>query len=355
MSSNSYCESKLSTLKHKAVWKIDKYRIRPKIVGSYWSSCPFEIKGFDDVLTKWEIRLYPAGESSATNGFASLKLHNLSKSGNVQLFYEMYILGMKGDKFNPYVPCESSGAYSFSPGSYGSIKFINLNEKMNQKNCIVDDSLTIVCEISLAGTDTKVSDDNDPVALEVATAEDPQCITSLSDDLFKAFKNNDKESSDVTIKCDGKEFYCHQFLLTARSPVFEAMFKNKMMEQQTRSIDIDDFTSDVVENMLIFIYSGTTPSVDMKAKELLNIADKYQLQQLKNSLGEKLVSILDNDNCFEYLALGDLFRVDGLKKTALTFLKRNSKKILMKENWKVGLENLPSSLAWEVMEEIVKN
>ena len=144
-------------------------------------------------------------------------------------------------------------------------------------------------------------------------------------------------------------------MLTARSPVFEAMFQSKMMEQRTRSIVIDDFTSDVVENMLIFIYSGTTPSVDMKAKELLNIADKYQLRQLKNSLGEKLVSILNNDNCFEYLTLGDLFRVDGLKKTALTFLKRNSKKILMKENWKVGLENLPSSLAWEVMEEIVKN
>jgi len=354
MSSNSYCESKLSALTHTAVWKIDKFRIRPKSVGTYWSSSPFEIKGFDDVITKWEIRLYPTGDTAAADGFVSLKLQNLSISGDVKLFYEMYILGINGDKFNHYV-CDSSGAYSFSPGSRGPKKFINLNEKLNQQNCLVDDSLTIVCEIYLTGIDKKISDDNEHVAVKVAIAEDSQCLTSLRDDLTKAFNNNDKESSDVTIKCDGKEFYCHQFMLTARSPVFEAMFQSKMMEQQTRSIDIDDFTSDVVENMLIFIYSGTTPNVDQKAKELLNIADKYQLQQLKNSLGEKLVSILDNDNCFENLALGDLFRVDGLKKTALTFLKRNSKKILKKENWKEGLENLPSSLAWEVMEEIVKN
>merc|ERR1712240_236435 len=141
---------------------------------------------------------------------------------------------------------------------------------MGVLDCLVNDTLTVICDITVLGTETNtiaVASPNPP-----SSYDEVKNLEQMSDDLLNAFNksnNSNKGSSDVTIKCDGKEFYCHQFILSARSPVFEAMFKSKMMEQQTRSSVIDDFTSDVVENMLIFIYSGTTPNVDQKAKELL--------------------------------------------------------------------------------------
>merc|ERR1712198_400953 len=104
-----------------------------------------------------------------------------------------------------------------------------------------------------------------------------------------------------------------------------------------------EFPNDVVKRMLFFLYSGIVPDVEnwfkellciaekyqlqdlktslgeklisslnegkfksSKFKELLRIADKYQLQDLKISLGEKLISTLNEGNCIEYLNLGDL-------------------------------------------------
>jgi len=145
-----------------------------------------------------------------------------------------------------------------------------------------------------------------------------------------------------------------KFILSARSPVFEAMLKTKMKELESGSIAIDDFSKNVVEKMLVYIYGGMVPNVGKDAKELLNIAEKYQLQQMKISLGEKLVSILHNDNCIEYLAVGDLLHVKKLKDAALKYFKQNVNSIVNKENWKEGLNNLPAMLGWEIMEEVLK-
>ena len=82
-----------------------------------------------------------------------------------------------------------------------------------------------------------------------------------------------------------------------------------MKEKETGSIDIEEYPSEVYKKMLFYMYSGIIPDVDEWGKELLNIAEKYQLQQLKMSIGEKLVSTINDDNCVEYLALGDLFNL----------------------------------------------
>ena len=107
--------------------------------------------------------------------------------------------------------------------------------------------------------------------------------------------------------------------------------------------------------MLAYIYGGVVPNIDKDAKELLNIAEKYQLLQLKISLGEKLVYTLNKDNCIEYLAIGDVLHVNKLKEAAFKFFRQNAGSIMENENWKQGLTNLPSILALELMEEVVKN
>ena len=175
----------------------------------------------------------------------------------------------------------------------------------------------------------------------------------ISEDLKKAFYENCKDSSDVTIKCEGKIFYCHQFMLAARSPVFKVMLQTNMKEKETGSINIDDFTNDVVEKMLLFIYTGIAPEIDEHVNDLLNIAEKYELHQLKVSIGEKLVPILNNENCIEYLTLGNLYNVSALKEASLKLIKCNVKSIMKKENWKKELEILPSSLVCEIMEAIL--
>ena len=148
-------------------------------------------------------------------------------------------------------------------------------------------------------------------------------------------------------------FRCHKFILRARSPVFDAMFKADMKENASGVVTIDNIDSRVLSDMLLFIYTGIAPEIDEHVNDLLNIAEKYELHQLKVSIGEKLVPILNHENCIEYLALGNLYNVKSLKEASLKLIKCNVKTIMKKENWKKELKRLPSYLVCEIMEAIL--
>ena len=58
------------------------------------------------------------------------------------------------------------------------------------------------------------------------------------------------------MKCGVQTFDCHEFVLSARSPVFRAMFQHDMAEKQSKVVEIQTLHSDVVAEMLQYIYTG---------------------------------------------------------------------------------------------------
>lgn len=145
---------------------------------------------------------------------------------------------------------------------------------------------------------------------------------------------SDKEFSDLEIECDWKDFHCHQSVLAARSPVLKAMIQDgkekPIKAKQVLKIDVDDVDREVFAEMLTFIYTGDLNKEKVlteKASELLEAADKYQLDFLKEVWEEKLCSILTVDNSVEFLVLGDLFQAPKLKKMALRLVARNKSKM----------------------------
>ena len=117
----------------------------------------------------------------------------------------------------------------------------------------------------------------------------------------EAFVKNDSTDSDVVIKCTDKVFRCHKFILRARSPVFDAMFKADMKESASGIVNIENLDSTVVEEMLRFIYTGKTKNIDKVAKDLLAAANQYQLKQLKTFCEEHLCLTLASKNSIEFL------------------------------------------------------
>lgn len=63
-------------------------------------------------------------------------------------------------------------------------------------------------------------------------------------------------------------------LLTARSPVFSAMFEHEMEERKQNRVAITDIEPDVMREMLTFIYTGRAPNLSNMADELLSASDK---------------------------------------------------------------------------------
>ena len=151
----------------------------------------------------------------------------------------------------------------------------------------------------------------------------------------------------------GSSRHCHQFILSARSPVFKAMFQSNMTEKETQEVVILDMNAQVLFEMLTFMYTGKTSAEGELLIPLLKAADKYQLDMLKNVCIVKLCEIIEVRNCVDFLVIGDMYHAEFLKKFSLKFIAKNVSQVCKSSDWKKILLNYPLLMA-DVMETFSK-
>lgn len=62
--------------------------------------------------------------------------------------------------------------------------------------------------------------------------------------------------SDLTIKCQGKTWKCHQAIICPQSKPLAAALNGSFKEATTREIDLEEEDPDIVKLMLDFLYRG---------------------------------------------------------------------------------------------------
>jgi speckle-type POZ protein len=124
---------------------------------------------------------------------------------------------------------------------------------------------------------------------------------SVSEDIAKMLKN--ELFTDFELKCnDGISLKCHKSFLVARSAFFYAMLSNNMKQEFA---EVPDFSSEIMREVLLFIYSGVSENCDKFTTKLIFAADKYGLEGLKQICIEKLVKNLTNENIIDVLLVAD--------------------------------------------------
>ncbi|ODM87467.1 Speckle-type POZ protein [Orchesella cincta] len=113
----------------------------------------------------------------------------------------------------------------------------------------------------------------------------------------------------------------------ARSPVFAKMLSANMQESLKNSLNIEDFGEETVKGMLEWIYTGTTEIVSERAELLLQIAEKYELEGLKEDCEGYLVQKLCVENASNMLLLGHLYNAPYLKRRSTEFIIINKKEV----------------------------
>ena len=221
-------------------------------------------------------------------------------------------------------------------------------KSLSEKNLFYGFGLIIKCELTTfsATIFSKGPKNSNP---------EPRCSSVLLAKNEKTFSESfsqfhlSKEMSDVQIKCEDKTFDAHQLILSARSPVFRAMFQAEMKEKELNIVEIQDLKASVIPEMLKYIYNGSCCVNDKKpnlmmVSDLLEAGDKYQMDVLKEMCETVLSSNLVVDNALLLLSLGDMHSAKDLKKKALEMIVTNAKKITGTEEWKDCAENRPHLL-----------
>lgn len=231
-------------------------------------------------------------------------------------------------------------------------------KKVNLKKCLVRKGVKMpVNAVALeALTRGILENGNLNVFCEIESYKDEQELvgssvnvvvpkSSSSEELVKHFEElfESKKFSDVTFNVRGQKLAAHKAILSARSPVFAAMFQHQTKENVTGSVDVHDIEPEVFNIMLRYIYTGQVLSRQMEevATELLSTADKYLLGKLKYECGNHLDKKMSPKNCFKLLSLDKHDPAYYLKEKALDYIRRNPSKVMSLGSWKKASKENP--------------
>ena len=113
------------------------------------------------------------------------------------------------------------------------------------------------------------------------------------------------ELSDVKILCEDKIFPCHKVILCSQSEVFKSMLSNtNMVEASSGEIKIAEYSANVMESLLYFLYFDEENLMANKNKitvDLLLAADYYNIPDLVAICVNHLKSNLSEGNVVEIL------------------------------------------------------
>ncbi|GBL85088.1 Speckle-type POZ protein-like B [Araneus ventricosus] len=187
------------------------------------------------------------------------------------------------------------------------------------------------------------------------TDTDYSSLRQLSNDMEKLLLEK-LLLADVNLKCGDVSIPAHKSVLSARSPVFKAMFSCPMKEAMENEVVIEGIEEPTLRAMLKYMYTGKAgdlaPSL---ASNLLLIANKYQIASLEFACSKYLMRNMSMKNVAFVLGIGDLISPD-LKNFAIDFVckKCTDYSALEKRKDWIDLKINNPALALEMFSAVVK-
>ncbi|KAK6939936.1 BTB/POZ domain [Dillenia turbinata] len=118
-----------------------------------------------------------------------------------------------------------------------------------------------------------------------------------------------------------------------RSPVFRAMFENKMKESWSGTVEIHDVSHDALCAFVNYLYTAEACLDDQMACDLLVMAEEYQVEHLKDYCEKFIVSKLNWDNSISSYAFAHQHNAKHLLDAALSLIFDNMDKLTKHEKY----------------------
>ncbi|CAG7723702.1 unnamed protein product, partial [Allacma fusca] len=152
-------------------------------------------------------------------------------------------------------------------------------------------------------------------------------------DMWTKKLRTDDSFADVTFKVGpdlSHDFKAHKCVLAARSPVFRAMFQADMKEKNSGEIELTDVDPSTMNSFLHLLYETEGQNIFCDPKvvlEVLEVAHKYQIQEIIDSCTQSLVSMtsdkFDIKTALDVFSVAHRFSISDLEFKALQSFMQN--------------------------------
>ena len=178
-------------------------------------------------------------------------------------------------------------------------------------------------------------------------------------DLSKVLENarQKEQYTDVIIVTKEMEFKAHKVVIASQSPFFATRLEERWTEEGGSRIDMTDISTDIMDAILTYMYTGEVNNVDMIAFDILPKAEEYQLKGLKVTCEEALSKTLTAQTIIDILLLADTHNAQTLKQSCLVFIAKNVAEVKKLSIWSEEKLNSGTNknLWMEVLEFIIKS
>jgi hypothetical protein len=147
---------------------------------------------------------------------------------------------------------------------------------------------------------------------------------------------NDGLCADVTLVADGKEIQVNNFVLSAQSEVFRAMFEQNYSEKQTQRVNITDVDYDALHALVRFMYLPELGDEINNATAALNLmmaADKYKVLPLKELCERRVSKLLALNTILTVADVADKANASTLLANCVDFIAKNVIELTSIPDW----------------------
>ncbi|VDK74082.1 unnamed protein product [Litomosoides sigmodontis] len=342
----SACATKMDTIVFMHKWSIAQFSAQQELSlpGDFIES---NIFGSTDYDYRFRLKLFPCGKDEDCRGYLSLFLQ-IFKCPSAKLrfrvnFYIEAADGPRGCALNKNVVTINRG------GIVTASKFFSTETlKSRVAKFLPDDVLTVGVELTVYGDhnctdlepDLDVFCGNSGLSTSLAVTDEVKTRLDhhfVGRDLGQLLDSGD--FSDFTLHVGRRSFKCHKAILSARSPFFQAMFRDQNnQESVSGEVTLKDITPETMACVLEYIYKDNCSELSKRTLEILAAADRFCLDRLKNLCQEALVKDLSSSNFCERLRAADMYNASILKWKILNLLQKHRNYIIDNEDW-ITLEN----------------
>ncbi|XP_029954750.1 kelch-like protein 11 [Salarias fasciatus] len=131
----------------------------------------------------------------------------------------------------------------------------------------------------------------------------------------------------------------HRCVLAGASPYFAVLLGGQFSESRSGRVELREWSSpsgpqpDSVERVIQFMYTGEVRLSTDNVHDVLELADRFLLEQLKTICAEFLMKKLCLLNCLAVVCLAHMYTLDRLAQGAAEMIRRNLHKVIRNEEF----------------------
>jgi RCC1 and BTB domain-containing protein len=140
-----------------------------------------------------------------------------------------------------------------------------------------------------------------PITPEILFLEEKPVINKINESISGLF--DDQKESDFKFKLEDKYIFVHKLILKTRCEHFRSMFSENWDQNDTKEAKIDLYSYNVYYAFLKYLYSDFVDINPEEAIDLLDLANSYCEEELKQKCFSIIINELKVENfCFIYSA-----------------------------------------------------